>query len=136
MNTKTFVNLPVKDLNKSTEFFKKLGFVFNSQFTDENSACMIISEDTYVMLLVEDFFKTFTKKEISYAAKSTEVILALSADSKNKVDEIVSNALAAGGKVSNDPIDQGFLYGWSFQDLDDHLWEIIYMDVDTNSQIP
>lgn len=133
MNTKIFVNLPVRDLSKSMDFFKQLGFGFNPQFTDQNAACMVIGEDICVMLLVEDFFKAFTKKEISDATKSTEVIVALSADSREKVDEIINKALKAGGKPSNDPIDQGFMYGWSFQDLDNHLWEIIYMNLDTDS---
>lgn len=125
---KIFVNLPVKDLNKSVDFFSKLGFEFNAQFTDENATCMIVNENIFVMLLVEDFFKTFIKKEISDATKSTEVIVALSADSKEKVNEIVNKALEAGGKASNEPIDHGFMYGWSFQDIDGHLWEFIYMD--------
>jgi predicted lactoylglutathione lyase len=125
---KIFVNLPVKDLNESVDFFTKLGFEFNAQFTDENATCMIISENIFVMLLVESFFKTFIKKEIADATKSTEVIVALSAESKEKVDEIVNKALAAGGKASNDPMDYGFMYQWSFQDIDGHQWEIIYMD--------
>jgi predicted lactoylglutathione lyase len=125
---KIFVNLPVKDLNESVDFFTKLGFEFNAQFTDENATCMIISENIFVMLLVESFFKTFIKKEIADATKSTEVIVALSAESKEKVDEIVNKALAAGGKASIEPMDQGFMYQRSFQDIDGHLWEIIYMD--------
>jgi len=127
-NTKIFVNLPVKNLTKSVEFFTKLGFTFNPQFTDKNATCMNVGDNIFVMLLIERFFKTFTKKEISDASKSTEVIVALSVDSKEKVDMIVNKALAAGGKTSNKPNDQGFMYGWSFQDLDHHLWEILYMD--------
>lgn len=125
---KIFVNLPVKDLNKSIEFFSKIGFEFNPQFTDENATCMVISDHIYVMLLVEDFFKTFTHKDLSDASKSTEVILALSADSREQVDELVNRALAAGGKKSYDPKDHGFMYAWSFQDIDGHLWEVMYMD--------
>ncbi|USK31960.1 VOC family protein [Bacillus sp. F19] len=128
---KIFVNLPVKNLNQSVEFFSKIGFEFNPQFTDDNATCMVISEHIFVMLLVEDYFKTFTKKDISDAGKSTEVILALSADSREKVDEIVNKALKAGGSESKDPIDHGFMYGWSFQDLDGHLWEVMYMDEST-----
>jgi len=128
MATKIFVNLPVKDLNKSIDFFTQLGFTFNPQFTDENATCMIIGEDIFVMLLVEKFFKTFTKKEISDASKSTEVILALSADSREKVDELVNKAFAAGASASNYDQDQGFMYGRSFQDLDGHLWEVMWMD--------
>ena len=127
-NTKIFVNLPVKNMSKSINFFTKLGFTFNPQFTDKNATCMIVGENIFVMLLIERIFKTFTKKEICDAKKNTEVIVALSVDSKEKVDKIVHKALAAGGKSSNKPNDQGFMYGWSFQDLDDHLWEILYMD--------
>lgn len=125
---KIFVNLPVKDLKKSVDFFTALGFAFNPQFTDENATCMIINENIYAMLLVEKFFQTFTKKEIADATKSTEVIVALSAKSREQVDETVHKALAAGGKAYNEPVDHGFMYGWSFQDIDGHLWELIYMD--------
>jgi predicted lactoylglutathione lyase len=123
-----FVNLPVKDLNKSVEFFTKVGFEFNPQFTDANATCMIIGENIFAMLLVEDYFKTFIKKEISDATKSTEVIVALSFENKEQVDELVNKALAAGGTASNDPIDHGFMYSWSFQDPDGHIWELFYMD--------
>lgn len=125
---KIFVNLPVKDLGKSMEFFTKIGFEFNPQFTDENATCMMISDHIFVMLLVEDFFKTFTNKEISNSAATTEVIIALSADSKEQVDEIVNKALDAGAGKSNDPVDHGFMYSWSFEDIDGHLWEVMYMD--------
>jgi predicted lactoylglutathione lyase len=125
---KIFVNLPVKNLNESVDFFTKIGFKFNAQFTDENATCMIISENIFVMLLVESFFKTFIKKEIADATKSTEVIVALSAASREQVDEIVNKAMAAGGKASIEPMDQGFMYQRSFQDIDGHQWEIIYMD--------
>ncbi|MFE4426523.1 VOC family protein [Peribacillus butanolivorans] len=125
---KIFVNLPVKDLNASIEFFTKVGFGFNEQMTNENATCVVISETIYVMLLVEDYFKTFTKREIPDTAKSTEAIVALSVKSKGEVDEIVNKALDAGGKPFNEAIDHGFMYGWSFQDIDGHLWEIFYMD--------
>ncbi|MGW6383743.1 VOC family protein [Peribacillus butanolivorans] len=125
---KIFVNLPVKDLNASIEFFTKVGFEFNEQMTNENATCVVISESIYVMLLVEDYFKTFTKREIPDSAKSTEAIVALSVKSKGEVDEIVNKALDAGGKPFNEAIDHGFMYGWSFQDIDGHLWEIFYMD--------
>ncbi|MFE0506719.1 VOC family protein [Peribacillus butanolivorans] len=125
---KIFVNLPVKDLNASIEFFTKVGFDFNEQMTNENATCVVISESIYVMLLVEDYFKTFTKREIPDSAKSTEAIVALSVKSKGEVDEIVNKALDAGGKPFNEAIDHGFMYGWSFQDIDGHLWEIFYMD--------
>ena len=128
MATKIFVNLPVKDLNRTVDFFTKLGFTFNPQFTDENATCMIIGEDIYVMLLIERFFKTFTKKEICDVAKDAEVIVALSAESREKVDQIMNRVLEAGGKESRDPQDHGWMYGRSFQDIDGHLWEIIYMN--------
>ncbi|EHB46488.1 MULTISPECIES: VOC family protein [Paenibacillus] len=123
-----FVNLPVKDLDRTKDFFTKIGFEFNPQFTDKNAACLMIGDNIFAMLLVEDYFKTFTKKDLSNAANTTEVILALSAESKEQVDEIVNNALAAGGSPSNDPVDHGFMYSWSFQDPDGHLWEVLYMD--------
>jgi uncharacterized protein len=129
MATKIFVNLPVKDLNKSVAFFTHLGYSFNPQFTNENATCMIIVEDIFVMLLVEPFFKTFTKKQIADATKSTESIICLSADSRQQVDEMVSKAIAAGGTSPNAKQDQGFMYGHGFQDLDGHLWEVMYMDM-------
>ncbi|HTG68466.1 MAG TPA: VOC family protein [Candidatus Udaeobacter sp.] len=123
-----FVNLPVKDLNKTVEFFTKLGFEFNPQFTDENATCMIISENIFAMLLVEDYFKSFIKKEISDTTTTSEVILALSAENREQVDEFVHKALDAGATHSKDAIDHGFMYGWGFEDIDGHLWEIFYMD--------
>ncbi|WP_138754769.1 VOC family protein [Paenibacillus sinopodophylli] len=123
-----FVNLPVKDLNKSVEFFTKIGFEFNPQFTDENATCMIIGDNIFVMLLVEDYFKSFIDKDIADAAKTTEVIVALSADCREQVDEIVNRALAADAKPYRDPVDHGFMYSWSFQDLDNHLWEFAFME--------
>ncbi|WP_028552781.1 VOC family protein [Paenibacillus sp. UNC451MF] len=125
---KIFVNLPVKDLNKSIDFFTEIGFEFNAQFTDHNATCMVVSENIFVMLLVEDFFQSFSNKQISDTSTSAEVIVALSANSKESVDEIVNKAIAAGGKKLNDPVDHVFMYSWSFQDIDGHLWEFIYMD--------
>lgn len=124
-----FINLPVKDLKKSMEFFTKIGFEFNMQFTDDNAACLVISDKIFVMLLVESFFQTFTKKEIADATKTTEALICLSADSRESVNDIVNKALTAGGSPSNEPMDQGFMYGWSFQDLDGHMWEVAYMDM-------
>lgn len=129
MATKIFVNLPVKDLSKSVEFFTKLGFSFNPQFTDESATCMIISESIFVMLLVEKRFKDFTKKEIADAQKTTEVLIALDAESRDAVDDMVQNAVAAGGLIYRDPEDYGWMYGHSFADLDGHQWEIAYMDI-------
>ena len=128
MATKIFVNLPVKDLNRSVEFFTKLGYKFNPQFTDEKATCMIIGDDIFVMLLVEEFFKTFIKKEIADTAKTTESIICLSADSREKVDEMVNKAVGAGGTIYKEPQDNGFMYGHAYQDLDGHLWEIMWMD--------
>jgi predicted lactoylglutathione lyase len=128
ISTKIFVNLPVRDLKRSVNFFSKLGFGFNTQFTDENATCMIIADDIFVMLLVEPFFKTFTRKEICNANKQTEVILCLSAESREAVDKMVNDAVIAGGTTPNDIQDQGWMYGRGFQDLDGHLWEIMFMD--------
>jgi predicted lactoylglutathione lyase len=128
MATQIFVNLPVKDLSKSIEFFKALGYSFNAQFTDENAGCLVISEEIYAMLLVEPFFQTFTKKEIVDANKSVEAILALGVESRARVDELVDKALAAGGQPAGEPMDHGFMYSRSFQDLDGHIWEFLHMD--------
>jgi predicted lactoylglutathione lyase len=128
MSTKIFVNLPVGDLNKSVAFFTKLGFKFNAQFTDETATCMIVGEDIYVMLLTHAKFKTFTPKAICDATKSTEVLVCLSSESREKVNEMVRKAVAAGGTTYNEPQDHGFMYGHGFQDLDGHIWELIYME--------
>lgn len=128
MATQIFVNLPVKDLARSKEFFTQLGYTFNQQFTDEKAACMIISDTIYVMLLTEPFFRTFTKKEIADAHKTVECSIALSADSKEAVNEMVDKAVAAGATIPNDASDYGFMYQHSFDDLDGHHWEYIWMD--------
>ena len=128
MTTQIFVNLPVKDLNETVDFFTKLGFAFNPQFTDENATCMIVNNDIFVMLLVEKFFKTFTKKEICDSTKDTEVIVALSTESREKVDQMINNVIEAGGKEHRKPQDHGWMYGRSFEDINGHLWEVIYMD--------
>jgi len=128
MATKIFVNLPVKDLKKSMEFFTKLDFTFNSQFTDETAACMVVSEDIYVMLLTQEKFKTFTPKAICDATKSTEVLVCLSCESRENVNDMVRKAVGGGGTTYNEPQDHGFMYGHGFQDLDGHIWELIYME--------
>lgn len=128
MATKIFVNLPVKNLDKSMEFFGKLGFKFNPQFTDENAAYLIVSEDIFAMLLIEKFFKTITPKEICDATKYTEVLVALSMGSRKDVDEMVNKAVAAGGTTYSEPKDLGFMYLHGFQDPDNHIWEIFSMD--------
>jgi uncharacterized protein len=122
------VNLPVKDLNKTVEFFTKLGFTFNPKFTDENATCMIVNNDIFVILLVEKFFKTFTKREICDTTKDTEVIIALSTESRENVDQRINKVIEAGGKESREPQDHGWMYGRSFEDINGHLWEVIYMD--------
>lgn len=128
MSQKIFVNLPVKDLKKSIEFFTKLGYTFNPQFTDETATCMVISESIYVMLLTEEKFKQFTPKKIADAVKTTEVLTCLSAESKDAVNELVDKALAAGATETRDAQDYGFMFGRSFNDLDGHIWEIMWMD--------
>jgi uncharacterized protein len=128
MATKIFVNLPVRHLNKSVEFFTKLDFKFNPQFTDDAAACMIVSEDIFVMLLTRDKFKAFTPKAICDATKSTEVLVCLSFESREKVNEMVRKAVDAGGTTYNEPQDHGLMYGHGFQDLDGHIWEVIYME--------
>ncbi|PSM49293.1 glyoxalase/bleomycin resistance/extradiol dioxygenase family protein [Chroococcidiopsis sp. CCALA 051] len=128
MSTQIFVNLPVKNLNQSIKFFTQLGFQFNSQFTDETATCTIVSQDIFVMLLTHEKFKTFTPKEICDATKSTEVLVCLSAQSRETVDEMVRQAIAAGGTTYNEPQDHGFMYAHGFQDLDGHIWEIVYME--------
>ncbi|MGP4111269.1 VOC family protein [Streptomyces sp. 4N509B] len=128
MSRMIFVNLPVKDLERSKAFFTELGFSFNPEFSDENAACLVISDTIFAMLLVEPFFRTFTQKEIADAGSSTEAIIALSAESRQEVDDIADRALAAGGKQVMEPNDQGFMYGRSFEDLDGHHWELMWMD--------
>ncbi len=127
-NTQIFVNLPVKDLDKTISFFTKLGFIFNPQFTDKNATCMIVSDSIFVMLLVEPFFKSFIKKDICDARKNTEVLMGLSAESREKVDAMVNSAVGVGGKESRAPQDHGWMYARTFEDMDGHIWEIFYMD--------
>ena len=128
MATKIFVNLPVTNLPASVTFFTQLGFSFNPQFTDETATCMIVAEDIFVMLLTHDKFKTFTPKKICDATKNTEVLVALTRESREQVDAIVRKAVAAGGSTYNKPQDHGFMYVHGFQDLDGHIWEFFYMD--------
>jgi predicted lactoylglutathione lyase len=123
-----FINMPVKDLNRSVEFFTKLGFAFNKDFTDESATSMIVGDNIYVMLLVEKRFLDFTKKEIADTKKCTEMILAIDAESKLAVDEFVDKALAAGGLKTDEPQDYGFMYSRSFEDLDGHHWEVLHMN--------
>jgi uncharacterized protein len=128
MSTKIFVNLPVKQLDKAMAFYTAIGFTNNPQFTDETAACMIVSEDIYVMLLTHPKFKQFTPKEISDATKTSEVLNCLSCESRADVDAMVRKAVAAGGSTFSDPQDHGFMYHHSFQDIDGHIWEVMWMD--------
>jgi predicted lactoylglutathione lyase len=128
MARKIFVNLPIKDMKRSQDFFRALGFSFNPQFTNEQGACMVVSEDIFVMLLVEPFFQGFIKKPISDAKKATEVLVCLSCDSRAEVDALVKKALAVGGTAPNASQDHGFMYSHGFEDLDGHVWELVWMD--------
>jgi predicted lactoylglutathione lyase len=127
MHSQIFVNLPVKDLKRAVDFYAKLGYSFNPQFTDENATCMIVGENLFVMLLVEKFFSTFTNKAIADTSRATEVLTCVSCQSRAQVDELVSKARAAGGKVPRQPQDHGFMYGHGYEDLDGHTWELVYM---------
>jgi hypothetical protein len=127
-NRQIYVNLPVSDLERSTAFFRTLGFDFNQMFTDEKAACMVLNGDAYVMLLEEPFFKTFTRNEICDTSRSTEALFAISCESRAAVDEMVQKAVASGGRHALDAKDYGFMYGWSFYDPDGHHWEVLWMD--------
>jgi uncharacterized protein len=130
MAMQTFVNLPVKDLAKATEFFAGIGFSFDPQFTDENATRMIISDDTSVMLVVEPFFREFiTPQEIADTSSAREVIVGLSAESRAQVDDLAEKALAGGAEALGEPQDDGFMYMRGFRDLDGHQWSFIYMDL-------
>lgn len=128
MKTSIFINLPVKNLSRSVDFFTKVGFTFNPQFTDENATCMVIGETIFVMLLVEKYFKTFISKEICDTTKDAEAIIALSFGSREKVDQIMHKAIEAGGTEPRKAQDHGWMYQRSLQDPDGHLWEVFWMD--------
>ena len=128
MATQIYVNLPVKNIERTRAFFTILGFSFNPQFSNDQAICMVVADDIYVMLLVESFFQTFTKKPVADATQGTEVLICLSCDSRAKVDELVAKAVAAGGRAPNPRQDHGFMYGHGFEDLDGHVWELMYMD--------
>ncbi len=130
MSTQVLMNLPVKNLNKSVEFFAGLGFTFNPLFTDEKAACMILSENVFVMLLTEPAFHAFTPGDVCDARKSTEVMLALTRKSRAEVDEIVRKAIAAGGSTWKEPQENDFMYSHEFQDLDGHIWEPVFLEPD------
>lgn len=128
-----YVNLPVKDLERTVDFFATLGFAFNPKFTDENATCMIVNDSTSVMLLVESYFATFTRKPVADANAVTETLLAISMDSRAEVDEVVAKALAKGAREYAEPKDYGFMYQRGIADLDGHQWEVFFMD---ESQFP
>lgn len=123
-----FVNLPIQDMARSQAFFKALGLSFNPRFTNDKGACLEIGENFYAMLLVQPFFQGFTKKPISDAHQSTEVILALSVGSRAEVEAVMAKAVAAGATRPNPPQDHGFMLQDGFADLDGHQWEVFWMD--------
>jgi predicted lactoylglutathione lyase len=123
-----FVNIPVKDLERTKEFWTLVGFAFEPKFTDKNAACMIIGKDLYAMMLTEEFFQSFTKKPIPDPSRGPEAILALSVSGRKEVDALADKALAVGGARANAPYDHGFMYGRSFLDPDSHMWEVFWMD--------
>ncbi|WP_326576610.1 VOC family protein [Streptomyces sp. NBC_00487] len=123
-----FVNLPVNDLDASKKFFTELGYALNPQFSDENAASVVISDTIVAMLLTKPFYSSFTQKEIADATKTSEVLLCLSAESREKVDELVDKAVAAGGTASEKIQEMDFMYGRAFDDLDGHTWEVVWMD--------
>ena len=129
MVNQIFVNLPVKDLEKTKEFWAKLGFSFNPQFTDQNAAALVIGENIFAMLVVPTFFTRFTKKEIVDAFKSTEAINALGVQTREEVNQIMEKVLGAGGKETRPPEDYGWMFGRSFEDIDGHQWELVYIDL-------
>jgi uncharacterized protein len=123
-----YVNVAVDDLERSVAFFTTLGFSFEPRYTDETATCMIVGEDAFVMLVTKAKFSEFTRKHIVDASHQTEVLLAISAASREGVDELTEAALASGGSAANDPIDHGSMYSRSFQDPDGHVWEVVWMD--------
>lgn len=124
-----FVNLPIKDLGRSRAFFEALGLSFNPRFSNDQGACLEIGQNIFAMLLTEPFFQGFTKKPISDAHQSTEVLLALSLDSRSEVEAVMRKAIAAGATTPNPPVDHGFMYQHGFADLDGHQWEVFWMDM-------
>jgi predicted lactoylglutathione lyase len=128
MKNQIHVNLPVKDLKRSSAFFKSIGFQLEPKFSNDQASCVILGKNMFAMLLVERFFKTFTNKSICDATESAEVLVCLSCESRANVDDLVKKAVAAGGRVPREPQDQGFMYGHGFEDLDGHIWELIHME--------
>jgi predicted lactoylglutathione lyase len=129
MRPQIFINLPVKDLDQSMNFYTKMGFTNNPQFSDDTAKCMVFSEEIFVMILTHDKFKAFSSKPITDVSMTTAVLLSLSVESIDKVNEIVDNALSAGGKEPIEAKDYGFMQQRTLEDLDGHTWEIFYMDM-------
>ncbi|CAA9286074.1 MAG: Glyoxalase family protein [uncultured Chloroflexi bacterium] len=132
---KLFLNLPISNLKRSVDFFTALGFSFDPRFTSENATCMILNDEAFVMLLEEDFFKSFHKKDIADPNRQMEAIMAISADSRADVDDLVDKALAAGATSSKPADDHGFMYQRTFQDLDGHHWEVVWMEMAAFEQL-
>jgi predicted lactoylglutathione lyase len=128
MNTKIFVNLPVADLPRSKAFFGALGYRCEPKFTNDDAACMVVSEDIHVMLLTRSFFARFTPREVADATRTTEVVTCLSAPSRDAVQEVMEKALAAGATENNEPMEDDGMFCRSFSDPDGHIWEIMWMD--------
>ena len=128
MSRMIFVNLPVTDLDRSKSFYEALGFTNEPNFTDETAACMVLSETIFVMLLTHDKWKTFTTRPIP-STDSSEVMLALSCDSKDEVNRFTETAGKNGGIADVNPVqDHGFMFSRSYTDLDGHIWEVMWMD--------
>jgi predicted lactoylglutathione lyase len=125
-----FVNLPVKDLHASRRFFTELGFEFNAEFSDDQAACLVVDRNIFIMLLVESRFRDYINGEIADAARTTEVLTGLSVGSREEVDETIRRAVAAGGKPWKPTLQEGPMYGGSFQDIDGHVWELMHMAVE------
>ncbi|MCP8899320.1 VOC family protein [Gilvimarinus xylanilyticus] len=128
MPDKIFVNFPVKSLPTSIEFFRGLGFDFDPQFTDDNATCMIVSDNIYVMLLTDSYFKTFTPKQLCNTRDQIETLVALSCASREEVDHLVERGIALGGREPRAAMDHGFMFQRTLEDLDGHTWELFYMD--------
>lgn len=127
MNRQSYINLPVKHLDRAIDFFSHLGFTFNPQFSDASATCMVVSSQMSVMLLTEERFQAFSPKNICDSSTFSEVLICLTCESREEVDALVTRALSGGGSTYNEPQDHGFMYGHGFQDPDGHIWELIYM---------
>ena len=134
MHKQIYVNLAVEDLDRSKAFFSALGFRFDARFTNGQAACLILGENIYAMLLVKGLFKSFTRKALCSPMETTEVLVGLSCESRGEVDALVAKAIEAGGAASRAPQDYGFMYGHGFEDIDGHIWELIYMDANASTK--